>query len=147
MRSLKKIVRKFIPGPLLSIYHYFLAYLGAFLYGFPSRKLMVIGVTGTNGKSSTTEYVNAIFEAAGYTTALSNSIRVKIGSESKTSSGRSMPGRFFIQHFFSEALKARCSVAIVEMTSEGVKQSRHRAIQLDALLFLNLAPEHIESHG
>src|SRR3990167_2209742 len=147
MRGLKKIVRRLLPGFVLSAYHLSLAYLGALLYGFPSRKLIVIGVTGTDGKSSTIEYINAMFEAAGLRTALSNSIRVKVGTRTEAATGRSMPGRFFIQRFLRRALAAGCSAAIIEMTSEGVKQSRHRAIAMDCLVFTNLTPEHIESHG
>lgn len=147
MHSIKKTVRSLLPASFLSAYHFSLAYLGAILYGFPSRKLIVIGVTGTDGKSSTTEYINAIFEKAKYKTALSNSIRIKVGALSEPSTGRSMPGRFFIQRFLHRAQKAGCTVAIIEMTSEGVRQHRHRAIDLDALVFTNLSPEHIESHG
>lgn len=147
MGALKQIVRSFVPKPVLSLYHLALAHMGAIVYGFPSRRLLVIGVTGTDGKSSTTEYINAIFEASGYTTALSNSIRVKIADTAERSTGRSMPGRFFIQRFFKRAIEKKCTVAIIEMTSEGVKQHRHRAIDLDALVFTNLTPEHIESHG
>ena len=147
MSSLKKTLRSWVPAPALSAYHFLLAYLGALRYGFPSNNLIVIGVTGTNGKSSTAEFINAIFQEAGYKTALSDSIRIKIGSHSHPSTGRSMPGRFFIQRFFRQALDAGCRVAIIEMTSEGVKQHRHRAIALDCLVFTNLAPEHIEAHG
>jgi UDP-N-acetylmuramoyl-L-alanyl-D-glutamate--2,6-diaminopimelate ligase len=146
MRNLKKFLRKFAPG-LFFAYHYLLAYAAALAYRFPSRRLTVIGITGTNGKSSTVEFVNAIFEEAGYATVISSSIRVKIGNASQQSAGRSMPGRFFIQRCMRRALDRGCTVAIIEMTSEGVKQSRHRAIALDCLIFLNLAPEHIESHG
>ena len=147
MQRLKKIVRALTPAPVLSAYHFSLAYIGAALYGFPSRKMIVIGVTGTDGKSSTVEYINAIFEAAGYKTALSSSIRTKMNAVSSPATGRSMPGRFFIQRFLARAQRAHCTVAIVEMTSEGVRQHRHRAIALDALVFTNLSPEHIESHG
>src|SRR5579864_1313134 len=97
--SLKKNIRALVPSRALSFYHLALAYIGALVYRFPSEKSIVIGVTGTDGKSSTTEFINAIFEAAGYNTALSNSIRVKIGSHAVPSTGRSMPGRFFIQRF------------------------------------------------
>ena len=145
MSGIKKFVRGFVPRPLLSAYHFCFAMLGALVYGFPSRKLTVIGITGTDGKSSTAEYINSIFETAGYKTAMSNSIRVKIDTHSLPSTGRSMPGRFFIQRFFRRALQSGCTVAIVEMTSEGVKQHRHRGIELDALVFTNLSPEHIES--
>jgi len=58
-----------------------------------------------------------------------------------------MPGRFFLQRFLHQAVKAQCDWVIIEMTSEGTKQFRHRGIALDALIFTNIAPEHIESHG
>ncbi len=133
---------------LLSLYHLCLAYLGAFLYSFPSDRMVVIAVTGTKGKSSTTEMIAAILDEAGYKTALLNSIRIKVGDESVPNEMRmSMPGRMYIQRFLSRALRAGCTAVVLEMTSEGARQHRHRAISLDALVFTNLAPEHIESHG
>src|SRR3954465_15254604 len=112
---------------LRSIYHFCLAYLGAAIYNFPSDKILVIGVTGTKGKSSTTEMVNAILEEAGYKTALLNSIRIKTKDDSKPNKMRmSMPGRFFLQRFLANALKKGCNAAVIEMTSEGARQHRHR---------------------
>ncbi len=58
-----------------------------------------------------------------------------------------MPGRFFLQKFLSQAVKEKCDYAVIEMTSEGAKQFRHKFIDLNALIFTNLSPEHIESHG
>lgn len=145
MHALKRLLNR---SGLMAPYHFALALIGALLYRFPSRDLIVIGITGTKGKSSTTEFANAIFEAAGHKTAVLNSIRTKIASVSeKNPTGRSMPGRFFIQRFLAQAARAGCTVAILEMTSEGARQYRHRGIALDAFAFLNLAPEHIESHG
>lgn len=92
--------------------------------------------------------ITAILEEAGYSTALINSIRFKIaGASERNVSRMSMPGRFFIQRFLRNARRAGCTAAVIEMTSEGARQNRHRAIALDALVFTNLAPEHIESHG
>lgn len=140
--------RALIPSWLLSAYHFAVAILGSVVFFFPSRRMPVIGVTGTKGKSSTTELINAIFEEANYNTALINSIRIKIGDRSeRNASGRSMPGRFFLQRFLARAYASQCDIAIIEMTSEGARQHRHRGISMDALVFLNLAPEHIESHG
>lgn len=148
MASVKKFLRNRTPAPIISAYHLTLALAGALAYGFPSRKLLVVAVTGTKGKSSVTEMLNAIFEEAHYETALLNSIRVKTAEGSSPNSiGRSMPGRFFIQRFLARAVNAACDIAIIEMTSEGARQHRHRAIALDCLVFINLAPEHIESHG
>lgn len=146
------LFKKIIPRPVFyffqPIYHYLLALLGAIIYGFPSRKITVIGVTGTKGKSTTTEILNSIFETNGDKTALQNTIRFKIGDKEKRNLYKmSMPGRFFIQKFLREAVDNHCKVAILELTSEGAKQFRHKFVDLDALIFTNLAPEHIESHG
>lgn len=145
-------IKKFIPKPLFDalapIYHYLLALSGAVLYRFPSRKLAVLGVTGTKGKSSTTEMLNAIFEAAGYKTAILGTIRFKVGDKSEPNLRKmTMPGRFFVHQFLRRAVNARCEVAILEISSEAAKQHRHRFIGLDGLIFTNLSPEHIESHG
>jgi UDP-N-acetylmuramoyl-L-alanyl-D-glutamate--2,6-diaminopimelate ligase len=129
-------------------YHKALAAWGAIWYDEPSQKLYVIGVTGTKGKSTVTELISAIFEEAGYKTALSNTIRFKIGDTSEQNLYKmSMPGRLFMQRFLARAVNADCTVAIVEMTSEGARLYRHAHIALDALVFTNLSPEHIESHG
>ena len=145
-------LKKFIPTPLFRFlqphYHFLLSFLGAVRYLFPSKNLIIIGVTGTKGKSTTVEIVNAILEEAGYTTALSNTIRFKIGNKSWSNKFKmTMPGRFFIQKFFRRAIVAGCTHVVLEMTSEGVKQFRHKFIELDALIFTNIAAEHIESHG
>jgi len=146
------LMRKLIPErmfrTLQPTYHYTLAFLGAVIYRFPSRKINVVAVTGTKGKSTTVELVNAILESAGKKTAVAGTIRFKIGAETKPNLFKmTMPGRFFIQKFLRDAVDATCDYAIIEMTSEGAKQFRHTFIDLDALLFLNLSPEHIESHG
>lgn len=141
-------LRKVVPHSLTSFYHRAVAYAGAVAYRHPSRHICVIGVTGTKGKTSTTEMISAIFEASGEKTALINSIRVKIaGKKERNTTGRSMPGRARLQKFLREAVDADCTYAIIEMTSEGARQHRHRWIELDGLVFLNLSPEHIESHG
>jgi UDP-N-acetylmuramoyl-L-alanyl-D-glutamate--2,6-diaminopimelate ligase len=149
---LGRIRRHIIPESVFNFfnpaYHWVLAVSGAILYRFPSRKLKVIGVTGTKGKSSTVEILSAILEEAGYKTALTNTIRFKIGNESKENLYKmSMPGRFFIQSFIRKAADAHCDYLILEMTSQGAITHRHRFIQLDAFVFTNISPEHIEAHG
>lgn len=141
-------IRKFIPLPFLKLYHFSLAFLGALFYCFPSKKIRVIGITGTKGKTTTAELVNAILEEAGYKTALLGTLRFKIGERSERNLLKmTMPGRFFIQRFLARAVREKCGYVIIEMTSEGAEQFRHTFIALDALIFTNLAPEHIESHG
>jgi UDP-N-acetylmuramoyl-L-alanyl-D-glutamate--2,6-diaminopimelate ligase len=144
----KKLIPRKIFWALQPIYHYILALSGAIIYRFPSRKLVMVAVTGTKGKSSTTEFVAAIFRAAGYKTALLNTIHFEIGDESERNLYKmTVPGRFFLQHFLRKAVEAGCTHAVIEMSSEAAKQYRHKFLALDALIFTNMAPEHIESHG
>lgn len=133
---------------LKNAYHYFLAFLGNIIYWFPSRKIFVIGITGTKGKSTTLELTNAILEAAGRKTALISSLRFKIGDKSvKNMTGMTMPGRFFLQKKLRKAVDAGCQYVLVEVTSQGVLQHRHQFINWDAALVTNVQPEHIEAHG
>lgn len=145
---IKRYIPKFLLRALLPTYHFSLALLGATIYRFPSRKLIVIGVTGTKGKTSTTEILNNILEVNGAKTAVLGTLRFKIGEKSERNLRKmTMPGRFFVQKFLRDAVDAGCTHAIIEMTSEGAVQFRQRFIDMDALIFTNLAPEHIESHG
>jgi UDP-N-acetylmuramoyl-L-alanyl-D-glutamate--2,6-diaminopimelate ligase len=152
LESTLHIIKRLVPGPIFLVfrpwYHRVLAILGAVLYGIPGRHISVVGVTGTKGKSSTIEFLNAIFEEAGYATAIASTIRFKIASDSKPNLLRmTMAGRFFLQRFLRSAVKNRCDIAFLELTSEGAKQYRHWFLAPDALIFTNLSPEHIESHG
>ncbi|MEI6864029.1 MAG: UDP-N-acetylmuramyl-tripeptide synthetase [Candidatus Adlerbacteria bacterium] len=141
-------MRKFIPKKVLDLYHLLFAYGGAFLYRFPSKKLFVVGVTGTKGKSTTSELIRTVLAGAGHKVALASTIQFKIGTESEPNLFKmTMPGRAYLQKFLRKAVDAGCTHAVIEMTSEGAKQFRHKGIELDALVFTNLAPEHIESHG
>ena len=93
---LKKILPKTLFEKLQPPYHYLLAFLGAVLFGFPSKKLNVIAVTGTKGKSTVVELVGAILKEAGHTVALASTIHFKIGDKTERNLHKmTMPGRFF----------------------------------------------------
>ena len=145
---MKRFLKTIIPTPLLEGYHYALAIAGTVFYFFPSRKLFVIGVTGTKGKSTVVELIRSVLAEAGYKTASMSTIRFTVGETSERNLFKmTMPGRFFLQQFLRKAVRAGCTHAVIEMTSEGAKQFRHKGVALDALVFTNLSPEHIESHG
>ena len=129
---IKTIITKFIPPFLLDWYHLFLPFLGAVFYGFPGRKLKVIGVTGTNGKSTVVLMTAGILEEAGYKTASLSSIKFKIGKKEWVNPLKmTMPGRLKLQKFLRQAVNAGCQHAVLEVTSEGIKQHRHRFIDFD----------------
>lgn len=142
------ILRKITPKFLIGWYHLVLAFVAALVYGFPSRKLVVIGVTGTNGKSTTVEMISRILEVGGKKTASLSSVRFRIkDKEDRNTLKMTMPGRFFVQRFLQQAIKAGCTHAVLEVTSEGILQHRHRFINFHTAVFTNLSPEHIERHG
>ena len=152
MAHLLSLIKHAVPKKILSIlrppYHFALAYLAALRFGHPSREIMVIGVTGTKGKSTVTEILTRILETEGHKVASVSTIQFKIGDKTERNLHKmTMPGRFFVQHFLRKAVTAGCTHAIIEITSEGAKQYRHQFLELDALIFTNLTPEHIESHG
>jgi len=148
LRTIKKIIPRNIFRAFQPAYHYCFAVLAVLVYRFPSRKIKVVAVTGTKGKTSTAEIVNAILEEAGYRTALAGTLRFKIGDEEERNLYKmTIPGRFFVQRFLRRAVRTKCDWVIIEMTSEGARQFRHKFIDFDALVFTNLSPEHIESHG
>lgn len=145
---IKRLIPRGLFRRIQPVYHYTLALLGALIYRFPSRHIKVLAITGTKGKTSTTEIVNAILEEAGYKTAVAGTLRFKVDQEEERNLYKmTIPGRFFLQKFLRRAVTAGCDWAVVEMTSEGARQYRHKWVDLDALIFTNLSPEHIESHG
>ena len=141
-------IKKYFPSFFLDGYHFLLALFGAVVYFFPSCQLKVIGVTGTNGKSTVVKMLAAIFEEAGCRVAYSSSINFKIAEKETPNTLRmTMPGRLKIQKFLREAVKQRCQYAILEVTSEGIKQFRQRFISFKTAVLTNLSAEHIEAHG
>src|SRR3990167_310582 len=145
-------IKKFIPKPVFNFfqpfYHLSLAYLAAAAYGFPARKLKIVGVTGTNGKSTVVHLISSILEEAGEKVASVSSLRFRINKkEEKNNLKMTMPGRFKLQKFLREAVRAGCKYVVIEVTSEGIKQYRHIGINFYMAVLTNVTPEHIESHG
>jgi len=146
--KIKKIVKKLTPEFLLDFYHYALAFIGSVVFLFPSRKITVIGVTGTSGKSTTVDFITRILEEAGNHVASVSSVRFKIGKkEWKNELKMTTPGRMKLQQFLRQAVQSKCDLAVLEIASEGIKQHRHKFIHFDTAVFTNLSPEHIEAHG
>ena len=145
---MKRLLKRIIPESWLSLYHYVLARLGRILYGNPSGRLFLIGVTGTKGKSTVVELLRAMLTEAGYKTASASTIGFYDGKEWEPNLFKmTMPGRFFLQKFLRRALERGSTHAVIEMTSEGARQFRHAGLEMNALVFTNLQPEHLESHG
>lgn len=148
LNKIKKLIPKKLFAAISPVYHFFLSFLAAVIYRFPSRKLIIIGITGTAGKTSSAYLIAKMLSSAGYKTGLTSTAVFSDGDREWLNDKKmTMPGRFFIQKLLSKMLKNGCSYAIVETTSEGIKQFRHRFVNYDIILFTGLYAEHIDSHG
>jgi UDP-N-acetylmuramoyl-L-alanyl-D-glutamate--2,6-diaminopimelate ligase len=146
--NIKELIKKFIPGFLLRWYHKTLALAANIFYGFPSNKLIVIGVTGTNGKSTTVHLIAKMFEGEGFKVGATSTVGFKIaGEECLNKKKMTMLGRFALQKMLRQMVAAGCRYAIIETSSQGVEQFRHLGVNYDVAVFTNLTPEHIEAHG
>ncbi len=141
-------LRKHTPQQIFKIYHYLIAISGACYFKYPTKHLITIGVTGTSGKSTTVFFLGRILNASGHKVGSSSTIEFCVGNEcSLNKTKMTQRGRWGTQRFLARARDEKCDVFIVETTSQGIEQFRHRGIFYDVCLLTNLYPEHIESHG
>lgn len=146
--NFKETVKKFIPRFLLQWYHKVLALAANVFYNFPSNKMVVIGVTGTNGKSTVVHLIAKIFESAGFKVGATSTIGFKVADKEWLNDKKmTMLGRFALQKLLRQMVDAGCRYAVIETSSQGVEQFRHLGINYDVAVFTNLTPEHIEAHG
>lgn len=133
---------------LIGPYHYLVGFLAAWWYRFPSQEMTVIGITGTKGKTSTANLIYQILMVAGRKTGMATSVNFAIGERVWTNETKqTMLGRFALQKLLREMANAGCRYAVIETSSEGILQHRHRFIDYDIGIFTNISPEHIERHG
>lgn len=154
-KSLDKLLnlgRILVPKPIFRavrpIYHWGLAMLGVVIYGFPSRTMTVIAVTGTKGKSTTVFMISKIFEEQGLSVAAIGSLGFKIKDRIWPNNLKmTLPGRLKLQKFLYQAKKAGVKYVVLEATSEGIAQHRLFGVNIDCAVYTNLHREHLESHG
>jgi len=145
---LKKQIKKFTPQVLHDARHLFFAWFGAVKYKHPSKELLVIGITGTSGKSTTVSFLRELLEASGHVVGSLSTVDFCIAGKSVLNDKKmTMLGHFQTQKFLRQMVDQGCTIAIVESTSQGVLQYRHRYIHFDVFGLTNLYHEHIEAHG
>ena len=146
--QVKKWISSYTPECVLFVYHYAYALWGVVRYGNPSRKCVIIGVTGTKGKTTTATFLHALFTAAGKKTGLLTTVETRIGTTIiPNTTHLTMAGRGKIQKQIKKMVDAGCIYVIVETSSDGIRQFRHTGIQYDSLIYTNLSKEHLITHS
>lgn len=123
-----------------------LAIISSNYYNNPSEKLKMIGVTGTNGKTTTTHLIKSILESAGAKVGLVGTIEYKIGKENIPAL-HTTPESLELNELFNLMLKDGCSYVVMEVSSHALSQSRVDGIEYDAAIFTNLTQDHLDYHG
>ncbi len=121
---------------------YGLALLSCAWFGHPAKKLKVIGVTGTKGKTTTTYMVKSILENAGYKVGLIGTIEAIIGDKT-IPANNTTPESFVIQQYFQQMLEAGCQCVVMEVSSQGLMMHRTAGFTFEMGIFTNMEPDHI----
>jgi UDP-N-acetylmuramoyl-L-alanyl-D-glutamate--2,6-diaminopimelate ligase len=132
---------------LKNIYHFFRSIAAAVWFGFPANKLVVIGVTGTNGKTTTVQMIVKVLEAAGYKVAMSSTINFKIaGKEWVNRTKYTTRSGWQVQKFIRQAVDAGCQYLVLETSSHSLDQNRVWGIAYDVAVITNVTREHLDYH-
>lgn len=123
-----------------------LALLAKRFYGEASEKLTMIGVTGTNGKTTTTTLIHSILTNAGVKAGLIGTIAYKIGNET-IDAERTTPEATELQSFFDKMVKAKCKACVMEVSSHALELHRVYGIRYDVAVFTNLTRDHLDFHA
>src|SRR5690606_18485621 len=115
------------------------------LYGNPTKKLKLIGITGTNGKTTTATLTYHLLEALGYPTVLISTIRILIHGKEITSS-HTTPDILTLNKLLSEAVKSGCEYGVMEVSSHGIHQNRIAGLHFQLGVFSNITHDHLDYH-
>lgn len=123
-----------------------LALASAAFYEHPSTKLKLIGVTGTNGKTTVAFMVKQILEASGIKTGLIGTVRYEIGDRIFPAH-RTTPEALEVQQMLAQMLRAGCQACVMEVSSHALEQKRVQGVEFDVGIFTNLTRDHLDYHG
>jgi len=122
-----------------------LAVIVPYFYDYPARKMRVIGVTGTNGKTTTTYLLREIFTCAGFKVGLIGTIQNLIGEE-KFPVRNTTPNVIDLQKFLVEMTDKKIQIVVMEVSSHALAENRVAGVEFDTAIFTNLTQDHLDFH-
>jgi UDP-N-acetylmuramyl-tripeptide synthetase len=151
VRRLAKALKSLLPQRLFDLIdplgHGLEAYVAVAVNGFPGHKLRVIGITGTNGKTSTAALTARIFEAAGYRVGLSTTAIYQIGDEHFANDrNATVTDPWTLQRLLKRMVKAKVEIVVLEVTSHALAQNRVAGIRFEAAALTNITQDHLDYH-
>lgn len=152
MANPKKLARQLLPAQIIhgaeKSYRKSRGLFWRTRYGFPSRGMRIIGVTGTNGKTTTASYINSMLQAAGLKTAVYTTAFIEINGERQPNrTHMTVSSESAVQSFLSQAKTAGVDWVILEITSHALDQGRGDGIRVEVSVITNLTQEHLDYHG
>lgn len=151
-QTLSRVVRQYVPrGGVRAIeeaYRIGRVRLVSAYYGNPARSLRVIGVTGTNGKTTTVNYVNEILKEAGYKTAMFSTATIEVVGQAKRNElNATVASTGEMQRFFRDAKRAKVDFAVLEFPSHALHQHKLDTVPVEVAVMTNLTQDHLDYHG
>lgn len=135
-------------NPLRLFYHKIVAMAANLYFRFPSRYLNVIAVTGTKGKTTTTNLIAGILTEAGYKTGMTSTIKFQVGDRQWANVTKiTTLGPFTLQKLLREMVNERCTHAVIEVSSHAILQNRIWGVNIDTAVFTNIGEDHLDYHG
>ena len=135
-------------NPLRLSWHFSKAFIAAAIYGFPARKLTVIAITGTDGKTTTVEMVAHILRFAGRKVGAASTAAFSVDEAvEKNATQKTSMSPFLLQRFLRRLIKEKCEFAVIETSSHGLVQGRVHHTYPKVAAITNTSPEHLDYHG
>lgn len=140
-------MKKLIPQSIKNIYHLLQAILANVWFGFPSKKIKVIGVTGTNGKTTTTQMITRILAEAGKQVAMASTINFKLGDQEWVNATKfTTLSAWSVQKFIAQAVKSGAEYLVLETSSHALDQCRVWGVEYQTAVITNVTREHLDYH-
>lgn len=145
---MKAFFKKFFSQTTINKWHLLNAVAANIWYGRPAKKLRLIGVTGTNGKTTTCHMITAVLQAASRTVGMTTTIDFQIGQTiSENNQKMTTTNPWQLQKLLKQMVQAGCDDAVIEVTSIALDQHRLWGLKFEAVVFTNLSHDHLDYHG